>query len=109
MEPIDEVKTLRQTLLAATARGDAGNIVQTSRMVIDTALTQLAQGYAARGDHAEAAGLYKSALATEPSHEAQLNLAGELLASGDVETGRSLACDVLGAEPGNSRALALSK
>ena len=109
VEPITEHKSLRQALLTAIAAGDAGNIVQTSRMVIATALRQLAQGYAARGDHAEAAGLYKSALATEPSHEAQLDLAGELLASGDAETGRSLASDVLGAEPGNSRALAISK
>ncbi len=94
---------------AATASGDANTIIESSRGVVSTALSALAQTRARQGDHAEAASLYKSALATVPSPATELDLAGELLASGNADQGKSLAADVLEKDPKNPRALALSR
>ncbi len=83
--------------------------MQSSRAVIAEALSQLAALRVREGNHAEAAGLYKSALATQPSPALQLDLAEELTASGDAANGKALASDVAAADPGDARAVALSE
>ncbi len=102
------LQTLVDREHAAEASGDAAAMIDACRGVVAEALAQLAAIRAASGDRADSIQLYKSSLAAEPASRAQLDLAAELIASGDVDSGKSLASEISQGEPNNARARSLS-